>query len=82
MSKTCDLTGKRPRKGNHVSHSNRKTKRHFYPNLQDKRFWVPELNKWISLRISVSALRTIDKVGIYQFIKSQKAKGLAQGVRI
>lgn len=82
MSRTCDLTGKRPRKGNHVSHSNRKTKRHFYPNLQDKRFWVPELSKWISLRISVSALRTIDKVGIYQFIKNQKAKGLAQGVRI
>lgn len=82
MSRTCDLTGKRPRKGNHVSHSNRKTKRHFYPNLQDKRFWVPELSKWISLRISVSALRTIDKVGIYQFIKDQKAKGLAQGVRI
>ena len=82
MSRTCDLTGKRPRKGNHVSHSNRKTQRHFYPNLQDKRFWVPELNKWISLRVSVSALRTIDKVGIYQFIKSQKAKGLAQAVRI
>jgi large subunit ribosomal protein L28 len=82
MSKTCELTGKRPVKGNSVSHSNRKSKRHFYPNLQDKRFWVPELSKWIELRISVSALRTIDKVGIYQFIKDQKAKGQAKTVHI
>ncbi len=82
MSRTCELTGKRPVKGNKVSHSNRKTKRHFYPNLQDKRFFVPELNKWIEIRLSVSALRTIDKVGIYQFIKDQKAKGLAKSVEI
>jgi len=80
MSKTCDLTGKRPVKGNSVSHSNRKTKRHFYPNLQDKRFFVPELKKWIEVRVSTSAIRTIDKVGIYQFIKDQKAKGLATSV--
>lgn len=82
MSKTCDLTGKRPTKGNHVSHSNRKSKRHFYPNLQDKRFFVPELNKWIEIRVAASALRTIDKVGIYQFIKDQKAKGLAASVTL
>ncbi len=82
MSKTCDLTGKRPVKGNHVSHSNRKTKRHFYPNLQDKRFFVPELKKWIELRVSTASLRTIDKVGIYQFIKDQKAKGFAQSVEL
>ena len=82
MSKTCDLTGKRPVKGNSVSHSNRKTKRHFYPNLQDKRFFVPELKKWIEGRVSTSAIRTIDKVGIYQFIKDQKAKGLATSVKL
>jgi len=82
MSKTCDLTGKRPVKGNSVSHSNRKTKRHFYPNLQDKRFFVPELKKWIEVRVSTSAIRTIDKVGIYQFIKDQKAKGLATSVQL
>jgi len=82
MSKTCDLTGKRPVKGNSVSHSNRKTKRHFYPNLQDKRFFVPELKKWIEVRVSTSAIRTIDKVGIYQFIKDQKAKGLATSVKL
>ena len=82
MSKTCDLTGKRPVKGNSVSHSNRKTKRHFYPNLQDKRFFVPELKKWIEVRVSTSAIRTIDKVGIYQFIKDQKAKGLATSVHL
>ena len=82
MSRTCDLTGKRPVKGNKVSHSNRKTKRHFYPNLQDKRFYIPELKKWIELRVSTSCLRTIDKVGIYQYIKDQKAKGLAQSVTL
>lgn len=82
MSKTCDLTGKRPVKGNSVSHSNRKTKRHFYPNLQDKRFFVPELKKWIEVRVSTSAIRTIDKVGIYQFIKDQKAKGLAGSIHL
>ncbi|MEO5581469.1 MAG: 50S ribosomal protein L28 [Saprospiraceae bacterium] len=82
MSKTCELTGKRPVKGNSVSHSNRKSKRHFYPNLQDKRFWIPELSKWVEIRVSVSALRTIDKVGIYQFIKDQKAKGFAKSVHI
>ena len=82
MSRTCELTGKRPVKGNNVSHSNRKTKRHFYPNLQDKRFYVPELKKWIEIRVSASALRTIDKVGIYQFVKDLKAKGMAQSVNI
>ncbi|MEP7266069.1 MAG: 50S ribosomal protein L28 [Saprospiraceae bacterium] len=82
MSRTCDLTGKRPVKGNSVSHSNRKTKRHFYPNLQDKRFFVPELNKWIEVRVSTSAIRTIDKVGIYQFVKDQKAKGFATSVHL
>lgn len=64
MSRVCDLTGKKALKGNHVSHSNIKTKRRFYPNLQTKRFYIPEEDRWITLKVSTSALRTIDKKGI------------------
>ena len=52
MSKVCDLTGKKPITGNHVSHSNRKTKRRFYPNLQTKRFFMPETGDWVTLKVS------------------------------
>ncbi|MDX2001320.1 MAG: 50S ribosomal protein L28 [Chitinophagales bacterium] len=75
MSRICDLTGKRPLKGNHVSHSNRKTKRRFYPNLQTKKFFVPELNDWVTLKISTSAMRTIDKKGIFTYLKELEQKG-------
>lgn len=64
MSKICDLTGKAPISGNNVSHSNRKTKRKFYPNLHIKKFYLPEEKEWITLKVSTSALRTIDKKGI------------------
>lgn len=64
MSRICDLTGKRAIVGNHVSFSNKKTKRRFNPNLQMKKFFVPELGEWISLKVSTSALRTINKHGI------------------
>jgi large subunit ribosomal protein L28 len=64
MSRICDLTGKKALKGNKVSHSNRKTKRRFYPNLQTKRFFIPETEEWITLKVSTSALRTINKIGI------------------
>ncbi len=80
MSKVCPLTGKRPIVGNHVSHSNRKTKRRFEPNLQKKRFFVPELEKWITLRISTAALRNIDKYGIYDYLKKLEGKGVNTGV--
>ena len=59
MSKVCDLTGKKPITGNHVSHSNRKTKRRFYPNLQTKKFYMPETGEWVTLKVSASAIRTI-----------------------
>jgi large subunit ribosomal protein L28 len=75
MARECQLTGKKPMTGNHVSHSNVKTKRRFYPNLQEKRFYVPELKKWIKLKLSTSAMRTIDKKGIYAFIKEVESKG-------
>jgi large subunit ribosomal protein L28 len=81
MSKICEVTGKRPRTGNLVSHSNRKTKRWFFPNLVKKRFFVPETNEWITLKVSTSALRTINKKGIYTFLKEQKAKGFDVGVK-
>lgn len=75
MSKVCDLTGKRPIAGNTVSHSNRKVKRRFMPNLQKKRFYVPETKEWVTLKVSTSAMRTIDKIGIYEFVQRQKRKG-------
>ena len=61
MSKVCQLTGKRPIVGNNVSHSNRKTKRRFLPNLKKKRFFIPETGEWVTLRICTAALRNIDK---------------------
>lgn len=75
MSKVCEVTGKRPVVGNRVSHSNVKTKRRFYPNLQTKRFFVPEINEWVTLKVATSALRTIDKKGIYNYLKEMEAKG-------
>jgi large subunit ribosomal protein L28 len=80
MSRVCQLTGKRSIVGNHVSHSNRKTKRRFYPNLQEKSFFVPETGMWVRLKVSAQALRTIDKKGIYQFVKEQQAKGFVPGL--
>lgn len=82
MSRVCELTGKRPISGNSVSHSNRKTKRRFLPNLFTKRFYVPETGKWITLKVSGGALRSIDKLGIYQYIKKQQSKGKALDVKL
>jgi large subunit ribosomal protein L28 len=75
MSRICELTGKRVIVGNNVSHSNIKTKRQFVPNLQTKKFFIPEENKWITLKISVAALRTINKKGISACIKEAREKG-------
>ncbi|MFK8104093.1 MAG: 50S ribosomal protein L28 [Saprospiraceae bacterium] len=79
MSKVCELTGKRPITGNNVSHSNRKTKRRFLPNLQKKRFFIPELGKWITLKVSTSALRNINKLGVYAYVKKMQKKGADLG---
>jgi large subunit ribosomal protein L28 len=75
MSRICEVTGKRPRVGNNVSHSNIKTKRKFYPNLQTKRFYIPEEDKWITLKVSTSAIRTINKKGITAVLKDARKKG-------
>ena len=69
MSKVCQLTGKRPITGNNVSHSNRKTKRRFLPNLQKKKFYIPEGDAWITLKVSTSAIRSINKLGISTYLK-------------
>lgn len=75
MSRICQITGRAVTVGNHVSHSNIKTKRRFYPNLQTKRFYIPEENRFITLRVSAQGLRTINKKGIYACIKEAKEKG-------
>ena len=82
MSRVCQLTGKRPISGNHVSHSNRKTKRRFLPNLIKKRFFVPETGEWVTLKVSTSALRTINKLGIHAFLKRQERKGFKTGAKL
>ncbi|WP_116124912.1 50S ribosomal protein L28 [Lewinella sp. IMCC34183] len=82
MSKVCKLTGKKPISGNNVSHSNRKTKRRFVPNIQKKRFFVPELDKFVTLRVSTSAMRTINKLGVYTYIKKLENKGIETGVKL
>ncbi|AFZ83902.1 large subunit ribosomal protein L28 [Candidatus Kinetoplastibacterium blastocrithidii TCC012E] len=64
MARVCQITGKAPMVGNNVSHANNKTKRRFLPNLQSRRFWIEEENKWIRLKVSTKAIRTIDKNGI------------------
>jgi large subunit ribosomal protein L28 len=80
MSKECQLTGKKPMKGHKVSHSNVKTKRRFLPNLQKKRFFIPETNQWVQINVSTAALRNIDKLGIYDYLKQLKADGVDTGV--
>ena len=69
MARICDITGKKVMVGNNVSHSNRKTKRRFYPNLQTKKFFIPETGEWVTLKVSANALRTIDKKGITAVLK-------------
>ncbi|GAA4847647.1 50S ribosomal protein L28 [Algivirga pacifica] len=75
MSKVCDITGKRVRVGNNVSHANNKTKRKFSPNLHKKRFYIPEEDKWITLKVSTTALRTINKKGISAVLKEAREAG-------
>ncbi|NOT36408.1 MAG: 50S ribosomal protein L28 [Saprospiraceae bacterium] len=78
MSKVCELTGTRPLYGNKVSHSNHKTRRRFNPNLQKKSFFVPETGEWVEMKITTKALRTINKLGLYDYMKKleKKAKSI------
>ncbi len=75
MSRVCELTGKKAMTGNNVSHSMNKTKRKFDANLVKKRFYIPEEDKWITLKVSTKALKTINKKGISAVIKEAREKG-------
>jgi len=75
MSKVCQLTGKRPQSGNNVSHAHNKTRRRFLPNLQTKRFWLESEQRWVRLRVSHKAMRTIDKHGIDKVVADLRAQG-------
>lgn len=75
MSRVCQVTGKRPITGNNVSHANNKTRRRFLPNIQQKRFWVEEENRFVSLKVSARGIRTIDKLGIKVVLDKIRANG-------
>lgn len=76
MARVCQVTGKKPVSGHHVSHANNKTKRRFLPNLQQRRFFVESENRWVSLRLSRAGLRTIDKLGIDAVLADMRERGL------
>ncbi len=75
MARVCMVTGKKPMVGNTVSHAQNKTKRRFLPNLQNRKFWVESENRWVSMRITNAALRTIDKNGIDSVLANMRAAG-------
>ena len=76
MARICDITGKKPMGGNHVSHANNKTRRRFLPNLHSRRFWVESENRWVRLRVSRAGLRNIDKKGIDAVLAELRASGM------
>jgi large subunit ribosomal protein L28 len=75
MSRVCELTGKKAMVGNNVSHAMNKSKRKFNVNLVKKRFYIPEEDKWVTLRVAASALKNINKKGISAVIKEAREKG-------
>jgi large subunit ribosomal protein L28 len=75
MSRICQITGKKVMAGNNVSHAKNRTKRKFYPNLQTKKFFVPETGEIVILKVSANAIRTIDKKGIAAVLAEAKANG-------
>lgn len=75
MSKVCEITGKRFQVGNNVSHSKRRTKRRFNPNLFKKKFYLPEEDRWVSLKVSAAGLRLINKLGVKAALESARENG-------
>lgn len=75
MSRICQITGKKMITGNNVSHAHNKTRRRFYPNLQTKKFYIPDEDKWITLKISTAGIRTINKKGVSAALKEAREKG-------
>lgn len=80
MSRVCQVTGKKAMVGNNVSHSKRRTKRKFLPNLFKKKFYLPEEGRWISLTVSANGIRTINKIGLNAALKNAKEKGLITNI--
>ena len=76
MSRVCDVTGKKPMFGNNVSHAHNKSRRRFNINLQKKKFWLPDENRYVTLRISTRGMRVIDKKGITRVVRDLRAKGV------
>lgn len=75
MARVCEVTGKKPMTGHKVSHSNIKTKKRFLPNLQKKRYFLAEEDRWITLKLSSEAIRTINKKGLFTVVKEMRAQG-------
>ncbi|HMN33282.1 MAG TPA: 50S ribosomal protein L28 [Chitinophagaceae bacterium] len=75
MARICQVTGKTPLKGNKVSFSNKKSIRRFMPNLQSKKFYLAEEDKWVTLKLTTNAMRTINKIGLYNVVKDLRAAG-------
>lgn len=75
MSRVCQITGKKVIVGNNVSHSKRRTRRKFYPNLFDKRFFLEDEDRWVKIRVSASGIRTINKKGLKNALEDAKEKG-------
>ena len=75
MSRVCQVTGKTPQRGHHVSHANNKTKRRYLPNLQYRRFWVESENRWVKMRLTSAGLRLIDKKGIDVVLAEMRSRG-------
>lgn len=75
MAKVCQVTGKGVLTGNNVSHANNKTRRRWMPNIHERRFWVASENRWVKLKVSTNALRTIDKNGIDAVLADMRARG-------
>ena len=76
MSRVCQVTGKKPMFGNNVSHAKNKTKRRFNINLQRKKFWLPDENRYVTLRVSTSGMKIIDKKGIKKVVDDLRLKGI------
>ncbi len=75
MGMYCQVTGKKPVSGNNVSHASNRTRRRFYPNLQWKRFWLPDEKRWVRLRVSAHGIKIIDRRGIARVVTELRARG-------
>ncbi|MBS0365715.1 MAG: 50S ribosomal protein L28 [Proteobacteria bacterium] len=76
MSRVCEITGKKPATGNRVSHANNKKRRRFLPNLHSQRFWLETEKRWVTLRLTANAMRTVEKKGIDKVVGELRAKGV------